>query len=141
MCLPLLLACPGRLAPESGTGGDGGGAIASCPDAPRLIETHCMACHGSPPAVVFAELDLQTASVAARLVGQAAYTGAGGLCAGMGNLLDPDTLPATGILIDKIRFTQHCGAGMPFGALAPLAAAEQECLQGWANNLVMMAGN
>lgn len=99
-----------------------------------------MACHGSPPAVVFGGLDLQTAGVAGRVVGKAAFTGAGGLCGEMGDLLEPGTLPATGILMDKIRFAQDCGAGMPFGALAPLAAAEQECLQTWANGLVMMAG-
>lgn len=100
-----------------------------------------MACHGSPPAVVFGGLDLQTAGVAGRVVGKAAFTGAGGLCGEMGDLLEPGTLPATGILMDKIRFAQDCGAGMPFGALAPLAAAEQECLQGWANDLVMTADN
>lgn len=58
----------------------------------------------------------------------------------MGNLLDPSTLPATGILMDKLRFKQECGGGMPFGALVPLTAAEQECFQMWANGLVTMAG-
>lgn len=88
----------------------------------------------------FGNLDLEADGVAGRVVGQAAYAEAGGLCGGMGDLLEPGTLPATGILIDKLRFTQDCGMGMPFGALAPLAAAEQECLQTWANGLVMMAG-
>jgi hypothetical protein len=43
--------------------------------------------------------------------------------------------------MDKTRFTQDCGAGTPFGALAPLSAAEQECSQTWANGLVMTAGD
>ena len=146
VCLPLLLGCPGRLPPEllrpdgGATGAGGGTGIASCPDAPRLLDTHCFACHGSPPIATFGTLDLEADGVAGRVVGQAAYAEAGGLCGGMGNLLEPGTLPATGILIDKLRFTQDCGMGMPFGAVAPLAAAELECLQTWANGLVMMAG-
>lgn len=148
LCLPLLVACPGRLAPEllqdgGSAGADGGTFVPSCAEAPRLLETQCLLCHGNPPTPTFGNLDLESPGAAARLVGQPAYTGTGGLCAGMGNLLDPGTLPATGILMDKIKFTQDCGTGMPYGALTPLPAADQDCLQRWANDLVMtmMAGN
>jgi hypothetical protein len=124
------------------TGSTGTGSVPlSCSNAPAILQANCWSCHTSPPQTIYANLDLESSGVAARLVGVAAYTGASGACAGRGNLLDPGTLPATGILIEKINFSQTCGSGMPFAALAPLSQSDLDCLQAWANGLVASAGN
>jgi len=125
----------------TGTGGGGGSVPTSCSNATNVLLTNCFQCHSNPPQIIYANLDLQSSGVAARLVGVKAYTGASGECVGLGNLLDRGTLPATGILIDKINFMQTCGAGMPYGALAPMAQTDIDCLQAWANGLVASVGN
>lgn len=124
-----------------GATGAGGSVATSCSDAPAVLQTNCLQCHSYPPQIVYANLDLQSSGVATRLVGVKPYTGASGSCAGMGNLLDRGTLPATGILIDKINFTQSCGYGMPYGALTPMSQTDIDCLQAWANGLVAGVGN
>jgi hypothetical protein len=142
-------ACPGSLSfdyvpdgSSSGTGGTNGGAdagpiILSCDNAMTVLQNNCFGCHTNPPTPTFANLDLMSAGVAQRLVGQPASTNSAGVCGGLGNLLNPTTLPATGILIDKINFkTGVCGAGMPYGTASPIAAADLACLQAWANGLV-----
>jgi hypothetical protein len=124
-----------------GTTGAGGSVATSCSNAAAVLQTNCLQCHSYPPPIVYANLDLQSSGVATRLVGVKAYTGASGSCAGMGNLLDSGTLPATGILIDKINFTKTCGSGMPYGALVPMSQTDIDCLQAWANGLVASVGN
>jgi hypothetical protein len=166
LLLPLLAACPGSLGftyvpstADTGSGGmEGGGGMlgsdasiavdgadgpipAGCADAARIIQANCASCHTSPPSPIYANLDLTSAGVASRLVGKPAYTGASGECGGMGNLLDPVRLPATGILIDKINFSPTvCGSGMPYTPAAPLSATDVACLQAWANGLVAVVG-
>jgi hypothetical protein len=125
---------------SAGTTGGGGGSIpTSCADAATVIANYCLDCHVTPPQIIYAGLDLQAPNVAQRLVGVPAYTGASGACAGRGNLLDRGTLPATGIFIDKINFTQSCGDGMPYMG-SKMTDAEITCLQSWANGLVASVG-
>jgi hypothetical protein len=143
-------ACPGNLGapiPSSdgaamGDGGGGDGVIAlDCPNAAAILQASCGSCHLSPPQPIYANLDLLSPGVAARLVGVPAYTGAAGACSGQGNLLNAGTLPATGILIDKIDFLQTCGTGMPFGTATPLSAGDRQCLHAWASGLVAAVGS
>ena len=155
-----LSACPGSLSftgtPDGGGGGTtgggtggaasgvggGGGAIAtSCANAITLLQNNCsIACHNPGSDTSFANLDLMSDGFAQRLVGQPASTTGNGQCAGMGNLLNRGTLPATGILIDKINFKLGvCGEGMPFGGVQ-LGATDLACLQAWANGLVASVG-
>jgi hypothetical protein len=86
---------------------------------------------------------LMSAGVAQRLVGKPAAAAAGtngAMCTGKGNLLDRGTLPATGILLDKINFRAGvCGSTMPLGG-TKLAQADLDCLQAWANGLVSSIG-
>ena len=123
-----------------GAGGSSGNVITSCANATTVLMNNCFECHGSTPA--FANLDLMSAGVETRLVGKPTAVGApGSACNGTGTLLNKGTLPATGILIDKINFrTGVCGAGMPLGAPAPITAADLTCLQQWANGLVSTVG-
>jgi hypothetical protein len=127
----------------SGVGGGGGAVATSCPNAISLLQNNCsLSCHNPGSDSSFANLDLMSDGFAQRLVGQPASTAtsANGQCAGMGNLLNRGTLPATGIFIDKINFKLGvCGEGMPFGGVA-LAATDLACLQAWANGLVVSVG-
>ena len=122
--------------------GQGGGLQTSCANADTLLQ-QCTSCHNPTSMASFANLDLMSDGVAARLVGVPATTaGTSGKCGGKGNLLDKGTLPAVGIFIDKmskVAAQQPCGDPMPFGN-GPLAATDQACLQAWANGLVQMVG-
>jgi hypothetical protein len=122
-----------------GLGGAGGTVATTCANADTLLRTKCTTCHSSPAPIIYANLDLMSAGVAQRLVGQPATTISSGACGGKGNLLDPGVLPATGILIDKINFSQTCGSGMPVGGVV-MAPADIDCLQAWANGLVAGVG-
>jgi len=107
-----------------------------------ILHDSCGGCHTSPPlAVVYTSLDLLAANAAARLVGYAADSAnaSADMCAGKGNILNRSTLPATGILIDKINGVQTCGQAMPF-ATTPLAQSDKDCIQAWANGLVQSVG-
>jgi hypothetical protein len=128
------------------TGGGAGGATAdggiptSCANSDSILRNNCIGCHVTPPQPIEANLDLQSAGVAQRLVGHPADTGSFSACQGKGNLLDRGTLPATGILIDKITHaTPACGASMPYAAPL-LSLSDQACLQAWANGLVESVG-
>jgi hypothetical protein len=57
------------------------------------------------------------------------------------SLLNLGTLPATGILIDKINFKSTCGASMPYGNPQKLPSTALDCLQAWANGPVASVGN
>jgi hypothetical protein len=144
-----LAACPGSLSfvSDGGMAGQTGsdpdsGATMGCATANTVLQTNCNICHTNPPAGVYPNLDLTGATVAQRLVGQVGSTGNGAMCSGMPNLLNRSTLPATGILIDKINFKPGtCGSGMPLGGdVNSLSAADHACLQAWANGLVASVG-
>jgi hypothetical protein len=150
-----LSACPGSLeGPPGGvggnsggsggqTGGDAGPVVTSCANAMTVLSDNCSgSCHNPGADAIYANLDLMSDGVAGRLVGKPASTTttANGMCGGKGNLLNSGTLPATGILIDKINFkTGVCGSGMPFAG-TKLAQTDLDCLQAWANGLVSSVG-
>ena len=128
-----LYGCPGTLDPGVGPGPGGGmgGSMANC-EVPLLAAKCALSgCHaaGSPAA----GLDLQSADFKTRLVDHATDDGtAGGMCMGM-KVLDANSNPATGVLIDKITLADPCGSPMPLGG--SLTTAEKNCLTSWATGL------
>ncbi len=150
-----LSACAGSLEPGGGGGGTSGGSggqnggadagpiVTTCANAMTVLQDNCTACHNPGADTIYANLDLMSAGVAGRLVGKPASTSttANGMCGGKGNLLNSGTLPATGILIDKITNFSNpvCGMGMPYAG-SKLAQTDLDCLQAWANGLVSSVG-
>jgi hypothetical protein len=136
-----LTACPGSLSFDYGgmagqTGNNDSGVITSCANATTLLQTTCAVCHSSAAPPTYASLDLMSPNPETRLVGVAASSS--GMCLGKGNLLDKGTVPATGILIDKITMHQTCGGVMP--AIGSLQPNDITCLQQWASGLVASVG-
>jgi hypothetical protein len=134
--LGLLFACAGDLPADlkgggTATGGKSGGG--GCDNAPTIITNQCSTCHASE-SPSFGNLDLLAPGVATRLVGHAAQGPAPTGCMGQGNLLETGTVPAKGILIQKINKTQTCGTEMPPGG--NLSPSDIACLQAWADGLV-----
>jgi hypothetical protein len=129
-----LSGCPGSLGFAYGGDPDAGISL-SCDNVMTVLST-CVGCHSNPPVATFASLDLSSANPGQRLVGVAAS--GDGACLDKGSLLNRTTVPATGILIDKINDHQTCGASMPFGTPI-LGATDIACLQSWANGLVANA--
>ncbi len=155
----MLGACPGSTtvpADGGGTGGAGGGSgnhpdaggdgssvALSCDNSMLVLEDNCIGCHTMIGSPYSGGLDLDSAGVAQRLVGKPAAAVSAtnqAMCTGKGNLLNRGTLPATGVLIDKIKGGPGlCGNPMPLGA--PMLAQEDlDCLQAWANGLVNSVG-
>ena len=149
-------ACAGSTDVISGTGGAGGSSSSSpdaghdgvsvplsCDNAMTVLQDNCITCHTMLSAPYVGSLDLQSAGVAQRLVGKPAATMTANnlaMCTGKGNLLNRGTLPATGVLIDKINQPPGvCGNPMPFAA-PKLAQVDLDCLQAWANGLVNSVG-
>jgi len=140
-----LTGCPGSLGFDAdggstGVGGSTGGQQTSCATSGTVLQMCTLSCHNAVSKAAYANLDLMSDGVAQRLVGQPAATANNGLCGGKGNLLNRGTLPATGILIDKISGHQTCGGAMPFGSDNGLVGADLDCLQAWANGLVQGVG-
>ncbi len=150
----VLGACPGSLNVMPGTGGTGGssngnpdahGSVPlSCDNSMLVLENNCTGCHTVLSAPFSGGLDLMSDNVAARLVGKPTSTMTStnqAMCSGKGNLLNRTTLPATGVLIDKINQVPgvFCGNPMPYGA-PKLAQEDLDCLQAWANGLVNSVG-
>ena len=147
LSLLALTACPGSLGftyvPDGGgsggTGGTDSGVATSCATSSSVLQV-CYTCHNSGSASSFANLDLMTAGVETRLVNVPAATSGGmAACGGKGFLLNKGVVPATGILIDKLKGTQTCGISMPWDQ-PMLGAADIACLQAWANGLVTTVG-
>jgi hypothetical protein len=127
-------------------GGDAASVPLSCDNIMLVLGVNCTTCHSPGAAAFSAGLDLQSDGVAQRLVGKPAATATatnGAMCAGKGNLLNRGTLPATGILIDKINASTPspslCGSPMPLEG-AQLQQEDLDCLQAWANGLVNSVG-
>jgi hypothetical protein len=150
--LTVLAACPGSTnltADGGGSGGSSGGnpdaasVPLSCDNSTLVLENNCTGCHAMLSAPFSGGLDLDTTGVAQRLVGKPTATMTSSnqaMCGGKGNLLNRGTLPATGVLIDKInQIPGVCGSPMPLGA-AKLAQEDLDCLQAWANGLVNSVG-
>jgi hypothetical protein len=146
-----LLAGPGgcageidpSLIPKSGGGGSGsplgqagsGGGASVC-DAPKMVfSASCspVGCH-SANSSGGAGLDLASAGVVARLLGQgpSTNTAAAAACEGAGKpYLAAGSNPATGLLMDKVDPAKvTCGTSMAL--LGQLDAAEVACLTAWA---------
>jgi len=156
-----LPGCPGNLDPSllpqgggtgtggsgSGSGGTGGSGAGSggatpppCDPAP-IFKTHLCAntgCHD--PSGTSANFDMGSSDWQTRLVG-VNPKGGGALASKCGELgapyLKPGTMPATGLVLDKLKVdsTQPCGDLMPLVS-AKLTATEVACIQDWANSLV-----
>jgi hypothetical protein len=133
---------------SGGSGGphDGGDAAAvplGCDNIMLVLGVNCTTCHSPGAAMFSAGLDLMSDGVAQRIVGKPAATvtaNNGAMCAGKGNLLNRGTLPATGILIDKIKASPGlCGSPMPLEG-SELQPEDLDCLQAWANGLVNSVG-
>jgi hypothetical protein len=159
-----LMGCPGSLDPSllnngSGTGGTSGGSgggsggTATC-DVTSIftqpVGAGCATsgCHDTASAPLSAAgLDLTlNATIGSRLVGVASPgdTTAGGAMACGGQIyLDPMSNPATGLLIDKITLpngsSSLCGLAMPYPGTSRLSAAQQTCVEQWAEGLIMAA--
>jgi hypothetical protein len=154
--LTVLGACAGSTNITSGTGGTGGSSSGnpdashdgasvplSCDNSMLVLENNCTGCHTMLSAPFSGGLDLMSDNVGARLVGKPTATVTStnqAMCSGKGNLLNRGTLPATGILIDKInQIPGVCGSPMPLGG-PKLAPEDLDCLQAWANGLVNSVG-
>ena len=136
-----LAACAGEIDPSLipgglGQGGGGGGGGATPCDAPKMVFAASCAlpgCHGANSAGG-AKLDLASAGVAGRLLGQgpSTDTSAGALCTDAGKpYLVAGSNPATGLLIDKTNSaTVSCGSSMAL--LGQLTATQVTCLTAWA---------
>ncbi len=144
------LGCPGTLDPSltgtaaSGTGGAGvtGGTGATngagCADGgAQIVASSCatIGCHDSTS--MEGGLDLTpNSAIGSRLVGVTS-TGDGpdSVCGGKTYLVAGSN-PASGLLIDKIKGMQSCGAGMPYPGVSLLPAVQQSCIEQWAEGLI-----
>jgi hypothetical protein len=157
-----LMGCPGSLDPSliggtgsGGTSGGGGtGGTGTC-DVTAIFTQQpgfgcaTSGCHDTADApLAAAGLDLTlNATIGSRLVGVASPgdTNASGApaCAGK-TYLDPTSNPATGLLIDKVTLPNGsaglCGQAMPYPGTSRLTAAQQTCVEQWAEGLIMAAG-
>jgi hypothetical protein len=132
-----LAGCAGDLDPSliPGAGGGGGSAIMVC-DAPKMVFTASCGlpgCHAAN-STGGAGLDLASAGVVARLLGQgpSTNTAAGALCSDAGKpYLVAGSNPATGLLIDKVDASKvTCGS--PMSVLGQLNSSQITCLSAWA---------
>jgi len=155
------MGCPGNLDPSliggsgsGGTSGGGGTSGSNCTgalDGATLVTTNCAVsgCH-VPGGLQSAGLDLTVdATIGTRLVGilSAGDTTHGSLCAGWPTpYLKPGSNPAAGLIIDKISLKSGnaalCPSGdaMPWPGITMLPAAQQACIEEWAEGLIMAAG-
>ena len=142
--------CPGTVDPSlwptvagsagAGSPGTGGAGVQACDPAPIFRAKVCAAaaCHDANGTA--ANFDMASDGWQTRLVAVNPQ-GAGlnpSLCAANGPYLVADMQPATGLFLDKLKpnTTPACGVLMPqIGA--KLDAADFECVQSWANALVM----
>ena len=142
--------CPGTVDPSlwpafagsAGAGGPGAGGagVPACDPAPifRAKLCYASACHDANGTA--ANFDMVSDGWQTRLVG-VNPKGAGlnpSMCAANGPYLVAGMQPATGLFLDKLRpnTMPACGVLMPQVG-AKLDAADFECVQSWANALVM----
>src|SRR5205085_9973029 len=143
--------CPGAVDPSlwptangnsSGNPGSGGAGMPACDPTPIFANKLCanIGCHDS--FATAANFDMTTTGWQTRLVGvNPKGSGANpAKCASNGSYLAPGTQPATGLFLDKVNpnTTPPCGVLMPQVG-TPLSMTEFDCVQSWANALVMAA--
>ena len=128
--------CAGEIDPSLLAGQAGGGGGTTVCNAPQMVfATNCSlsSCHGAT-SIGGAGLDLVSAGVIARLVGQGPSTNvaAGALCDSAGKpYLVAGSNPATGLLMDKMDVAKvTCGSTM--SALGRLTSSQLACLSAWA---------
>ncbi len=107
--------------------------FASCPPGyvEQLFEARCGGmCHaGTTPE---AGLDLVSAGVEARLIGESSKTE---FCDGRTLVMPEAAMPLEHLLVDKLSETPGCGARMPFGREA-LSVNEIECVRRWVDEAI-----
>ena len=147
LCALGAAGCPGTVDPSlrsmaSGNGGGGGTGVQACDPKPIFTMKLCAAggCHDATGTA--ANFDMATSDWQTQLVG-VDPKGDGlnpSLCAGQGPYLAAGTLPATGLFMEKLKenTTPACGVLMPQVG-TKLTASEFDCVQSWANALVMTA--
>jgi hypothetical protein len=138
-----LAACAGEIDPSLipgslGQGGGGGGGATPC-DAPKMVFAASCAlagCHGASSAGG-AGLDLASAGVVSRLLGQGPSTNvsAGALCTDAAKpYLVAGSNPATGLLMDKMDANKvTCGSAM--SVIGGLTSTQLTCLSAWATGV------
>jgi len=139
-----LYGCPGNIDDSlAGTGGSGntggGGGSSSVCDAPTMVlqstdlQKGCgsaASCHRAT--LKESGLDLVSPGVVARLLGKAPDPTTSLSCmASTMQYLIPNTMPAQGLMIDKLNTTPTCGSAMPY-PLGNLPSAQRTCLMEWA---------
>jgi hypothetical protein len=141
-----LAGCAGELDPSllPGTTGSGGGGGTMVCDAPKMVfAASCAiatACH-TANSIGGGGLDLGSAGVVARLLGQGPSTNsaAGAACASAGKpYLVAGSNPPTGLLMDKMDMAKvTCGNTM--SVLGQLSSAQLGCLSAWATAVTTVA--
>jgi hypothetical protein len=145
LCALGAAGCPGTVDPSlwpmaSGSGGGGGTGVQACDPRPIFMMKFCAAANCHDAVGTAANFEMATTDWQTRLVGVEPKGGGPNpsLCAGQGPYLVAGMLPATGLFMDKLKET----ATPPCGVLMPqvgtkLIASEFDCVQSWANALVM----
>jgi hypothetical protein len=145
LCALGAAGCPGTVDPSlwpkaSGSGGGGGTGVLACDPTPIFRMKFCAAAGCHDPMGTAANFEMATSDWQTRLVGvDPKGEGANpSLCAGHGPYLAAGTLPATGLFMEKVKetTTPACGVLMPQVG-TKLTASEFDCVQSWANALVM----
>jgi len=142
--------CPGTVDPSlwptatgsagAGGSGTGGTGVPACDPRPIFAAKFCgnAGCHDANGTA--ANFDMGSDSWQTRLVGVNPKGGGANpsLCGAGGPYLVAGVQPATGLFLDKVKpdTTAACGVLMP--QIGPkLSAEEFDCVQSWANALVM----
>ena len=145
LCALAAAGCPGTVdsslwSMASGGGGGGGTGVQACDPTPIFRMKFCFAANCHDAMGTAANFDMATTDWQTRLVGVDPKGGGANpsLCAGQGPYLAAGTLPATGLFMDKVKetTTPACGVLMPQVG-TKLTASEFDCVQSWANALVM----
>jgi hypothetical protein len=136
--------CPGSIDPSLL---NGGGAVDAAPCDPTSIfmAKGCNGsgiCHDANGAA--ANFNMASDGWQTHLVGVNPMGGGTipSMCSGNGPYLVAGQLPATGLFLKKLTNSPGCGVQMPqLASLGYLKPAEMQCVQSWANSLVMAAMN
>jgi hypothetical protein len=129
---PALFPGAGSAGSSGGGGTNGAGGSSQACDAPTVVfamKCNQPGCHAS--SAPSSGLDLQSAGVVARLLNKTPDPSMSLACAASTEpYLQPQSNPATGLLLDKLNAPPPCGILMPeIGMLTP---SDVTCLNAWA---------